>query len=257
MIIENYGTGERCKETLRKLLLAEAEGILPADINRCILLPVPTTRDSVHLSDTEKLLDAVFSDVTEGDVVAGYGIGSERTRFLTERGAVVYDASLDEKFLTENAEVTAIGALGYILTSTDKIPKDVKFMIVGYGRIGAALLRMLLFHNATVTVASGREKTCIDLGECGIDAVYMPRGSALPRTDASIIINTAPTDLSSSFEEDTLPEGVRVIELASGNNFKGISGVERLPSIPDRSYGKTAAKRDYSAVLRAMKDAYE
>ncbi|MBR5139667.1 MAG: hypothetical protein IKV16_01305 [Clostridia bacterium] len=257
MIIENYGTGERCKETLRRLLLAEADGALPPEINRCILLPIPTSRDSIHLSGTEKLLDAIFSDVKSGDFVAGYGIDSERTRALTERGAVVYDASLDEKFLTENAEVTAIGALGYVLTTTDKIPKDIKFTIVGYGRIGAALLRMLLFHNAKVTVASGREKTCIDLGKCGIDAIYMPRGSALPKTDADIIINTAPTDLSASFSGDSVPDGVRVIELASGNNFKGISGVERLPSIPDRSYGKTAAGIYFSAIMRAIREAYK
>lgn len=257
MIIENYGAGERCKETLRRLLLAEADGLLPKGIKRCILLPVPTTRDHVHLSGTEKLLDAIFSDVTEGDFVAGYGIDRERTLFLKERGAVVYDASLDEKFLAENAYVTAVGALGYILTCSDKIPKDLKFTIVGYGRIGSELLRMLLFHNASVTVVSGREKTCIDLGECGINAVHMPRGSALPKTDADIIINTAPTDLSASFTEDAPPEGVRIIELASGNNFKGISGVEKLPSIPDRSYGKTAARIYFSAIMRAIEEAYK
>lgn len=256
MIIENYGVGARCKETLRLLLSAEADGLLPSGIKRYILLPIPSTRDKVHLTGTQKLLEVIFSEVGEGDFVAGYGIEESSILSMKERGALVYDASLDEKFLTENADATALGALGYILTTSDKIPSDTKFAIVGYGRIGSALLRMLLFFKAKVTVLSGREKTCLDLGKCGVDTVYMPRGSApLAEVDADIIINTAPTDLSASFDGDALPENLRVIELASGNNFRGISGVEKLPGIPDKSYGKTAARLYFEGIMRAVKEA--
>jgi hypothetical protein len=48
---------------------------------------------------------------------------------------------------------------------------------------------------------------------------------------------------------------VRVIELASGENFRGIEGVERLPSIPDRFYGKSAGKTYFSYIVKRMKEA--
>lgn len=242
MTIENFGSGARCKETLRLLLLAEAEGKIPDSVKRCILLPIPTSKDKIHLTGTDKLLSEVFRDAKKGDFVAGYGIDKEAKRQMRENGAIIYDALDDENFLTENAQLTALGALGYILSTSDKAPSDLKIAIVGYGRIGSRLLRMLLFLGGDVRVLSGRERTCIDLAEIGINATLLPRGSALPTENLDIILNTAPSDFSASFTGDSLPCGLRVIELASGNNFKGIDGIEKLPGIPDKSYGKSAGK---------------
>ena len=242
MTIENFGAGVRCAEAMRRLVSAEAEGRFPTAIKRCILLPIPTTKDKIHLTGTDRLLSEALSNVKAGDFVAGYGIDREEKARMKERGAIVYDALDDEDFLTENAELTALGALGYILSTTDKAPSDLNIAIVGYGRIGSRLLRMLLFLGGRVRVFSGRERTCIDLAQMGINTTLLPRGSALPTASFDIIINTAPTDFSASFVDDSLPKGLRVIELASGNNFRGIDGVEKLPGIPDKSYGKSAGK---------------
>ncbi len=255
MIIENYGAGERCAETLRLLLLADSKKELSPRIKRCILLPIPTTRDRIHLSGTDKLLLEVFAEVKEGDLVAGYGIDDESKLLMRSLGAIVYDALDDEDFLSENAEETAIGALGYILSTSKKTPKDTRFAIVGYGRIGSRLVRLLLFLGGSVKVYTGSEKTSVCLGECGIDVQLVARGVPLPKTDADILINTAPTDLSASFPEGKLPKGLRVIELASGENFRGVEGVERLPGIPDRSYGKSAGRTYFSRILEYVKEA--
>ena len=254
MIIENFGVGPRCAEALRLLLSAEAEGLFPDSVKRTVLLPVPTTRDKVHLSGTDKLLLEIFSDVGKGDFIAGYGIDERDKTLMRKRGAIVYDALEDEDFLSENAEETAFGALGYILTTTDKAPSDLSAAIVGYGRIGSALLRLLLFFGARVTVFSGREDTCISLLESGVEARLLERGAPIPKCDADIIINTAPTDLSKSFEGGKRPKRQRLIELASGENFKGIEGVERLPSIPDKCYGKSAGRTYFEGMLRYVSE---
>ena len=254
MTIENFGTGARCAEALRLLLGAEADGRLPPSVKRIVLLPVPTSRDKVHLSGTDNLLAEVFSDVGEGDFVAGYGISEDAKCDMRKRGAKVYDALDDEEFLAENAEETAIGALGYVLSTTDTAPRDTRFAIVGYGRIGSRLLRLLLFLGARVKVYTGREETCISLSECGVDAHYIRRGAPIPTSDTDIIINTAPQDLSESFENGKLPPYLRVIELASGENFKGIEGIERLPGIPDKSYGKSAGRTYFSRILKYVSE---
>ena len=254
MIIENFGVGARCAETLRLLLCAEAEGQLPESVKRLMLLPIPTTRDKVHLCGTDKLLGEVFADAREGDFIAGYGIDEKSKLSMRERGAIVYDALDDEDFLTENAEQTAIGALGYILSTTKTTPRDTRFAIVGYGRIGSRLLRMLLFLGGAVKVYTGRESTCLFLGECGVDAHFLARGAPIPKSDTDIIINTAPADLSSSFEDGRLPRELRVIELASGDNFKGIEGIERLPGIPDKSYGKSAGRTYFNTIMNYLSE---
>ncbi len=254
MIIENYGAGERCAETLRLLLLADSKGELPSSIKRCILLPIPTTRDKIHLSGTDKLLLEVFAEVKEGDLIAGYGIDEQSKLLMRSLGAIVYDALDDEDFLAENAEETAIGTLGYLLSTSKKTPKDTRFAIVGYGRIGSRLVRFFLFLGGSVKVYTGSEKTSVSLGECGIDAHLLSRGQPLPEIDADVLINTAPTDLSASFPAGKLPRGLRVIELASGENFKGVEGIERLPGIPDRSYGKSAGRTYFSRIVKYAKE---
>ena len=254
MIIENFGTGARCAQTLRLLLSAEADGLLPDSVKRLVLLPIPTSKDKVHLSGTDKLLDEVFSDAKEGDFFAGYGIDKETKESIREMGGIVYDALDDEDFLCENADETAIGALGYILSTTETVPRDTRFAIVGYGRIGSRLLRMLLFLGGAVKVYTGKESTCLSLCECGVDAHLILRGEPIPKSDTDIIINTAPTDLSSSFDKGPLPKGLRVIELASGENFKGIEGVERLPGIPDKSYGKSAGRSYYNSIMKYVSE---
>ena len=219
MIIENYGAGARCAETLR-LLIASENKKLSQTVKRIILLPVPTSKDKVHLCGTDKLLTEVFDGAGNGDLIAGYGINDNEKLAMRKRGAIVYDALDDEDFLAENAEQTALGTIGYILTTSNSVPSDMKFAVVGYGRIGSRLVRMLLFLGAKVKVYTGRRETSISLGECGIEAHLLNRGDPLPKSDADVIINTAPTDLSTSFKDGRLPKNLRVIELASGGHSR-------------------------------------
>ena len=68
-----------------------------------------------------------------------------------------------------------------------------------------------------------------------------------------ILINTAPKDMSASFEGGRIPEGARVIELASGKNFKGVEGVENLPALPERMFPESAGRTYFDAASRFLK----
>ena len=43
-----------------------------------------------------------------------------------------------------------------------------------------------------------------------------------------------------------------MIEVASGDNFAGVSGVVRLPSIPDRLYPESSAKLYFEGIKRHL-----
>ena len=250
MIIENLGVGERCEQTLRLLAEASEKGEIPHSVKRIFLLPIPTSRDKIHLSGTEKLVSDVFGATRRGDLVAGYCIDKSEKKKMMDRGVLIYDACDDEDFLEKNAEESALGALGYILSSTKTTPKDTSFSIIGYGRIGSALARMLLFLGGNVCIYTKRESVCIELGECGVRAQLFD--TLHPKIDekTDILINTAPTDLSELFPTGAPPSSMRVIELASGNNFGSVKPIERLPSIPDRYYGRSAGRTYFSSIMK-------
>ena len=258
MKIENYGIGPRCAEVMRRLVVWDTEGNIPRAVGRIILLPIPTARDRVHITGTDRLVCEVLADVGEGDLVVGYGIAEDDAAYISAVGAYCFDAALDENFLEENARISALGAIGYILTTSDKVPSDLTVGIIGYGRIGKELVRSLLFYGASVRVYTSKKLTQMELGECAIDTVYMPRGEEIipEPTSCDIIINTAPTPLGKTFPSGRIPDGLRVIELASGNNFSGVDGVEKQMSIPDKMYARSAGGAYFRAIKRYVEGVF-
>lgn len=253
MKIENYGSGGRTRELMRCLLSLDGEGGAPPWVERIIILPIPTSRDGVHITDTDRLICEVLSDISPGDFVAGYAIPPEDVEIVEAQGGVCFDASGDGVFLRENARISALGALGTLLTSCGASPEDLAIGVVGYGRIGAYLTEMLMYHGGRVIVYTSNNATRLRLGELGVPTLAYDRGTGvLPEVGAlDVLINTAPIPLGATFPEG-IGEGLTVIELASGNNFAGVEGVVRLPSIPDRLYPTTAGRIYFEAVKRAM-----
>ena len=247
MSIETYGTGER--------LRSAAAQLAPYAVSRhFVLLPIPSTRDGICVTNTEIPMSETLTGVGEGSVVVGYGMPNTYVNDARGRGALTLELSGDEDFLSENAYITAVGALGYILTTEGRIPSDAVFGVVGYGRIGSQILRMLLFLGARAVVYTSRELTHLELGECGVRSVCIA-GAVDGKYDFSgvdILINTAPRDMSASFPEGRVPRGMRVIELASGKNFSGVEGVEPLPSLPGRMYPASAGRAYAAATLNFL-----
>ena len=254
MKIENYGVGERCAEVMRRLLVSEARGEISKSISRIILLPIPTSRDKVHITGTDKLLSEAVSGACQSDAVFGYGIPKSVRAEMERAGALVFDVLECEDFQRENAYITALGTIGYILTEIKEIPSSLSFGIVGYGRIGKELIRLLLFLGARVRVYTSKELTRIELGECGVETSLTDYRSKIDLDGIDVLINTAPTDLSSSFPLGAC--GVRIIELASGNNF-GDTEVTRLMSIPDKMYPKSAGAAYFRAIEKHIKEVKE
>jgi Trk K+ transport system NAD-binding subunit len=119
-------------------------------------LPVPTTKDGVTVYGADITLDAVTESAEGTDVIVGYGLPSETVAKLEAKKCRVIDALYDEEFLCANAELTAIGTLGHILSTERTSPGELSFGIIGYGRIGRRLVRHLLFLGADVKVFTSK-----------------------------------------------------------------------------------------------------
>lgn len=244
MNIETYGSGERLMHAARLSSSLCAKHL--------VLLPVPTTRDGMHVTGTDIPLTDALSNVASESTVFGYAIPESYKDKVEEVGARVVDLAEDEEFLLENAILTAIGAVGYLLTSSKRAIKGLHVGIVGYGRIGSSLTDLLLFFGARVRVYTSKMLTRVELGESGVesrlsDELYSGRGDI---EELDVLINTAPRDMRTAFSDGKIPFGKRVLELASGKNFEGICGVEYLPGIPEKYYPESAGDVYYSAILK-------
>ena len=210
------------------------------------ILPIPTSRDGVHLTGSDKTLASVAAEACEGELYLGYDIPRFVSDALVGVGARVVDAALDEEFLLANARLTALGAVAYLLTGGSVSPDELRVGVVGYGRIGKALVRMLLALGTEVRVYSKRRGVVMCLADSGADATLIADGDPLPECD--ILINTAPATI---FNSEKGGEGTRIIELASGSNF-GTREVERLPALPNRYFPESAGRAYALSLLRGI-----
>lgn len=256
MNIRTYGTDERlvfCREYLYRAHLEGVEEIL--------LLPIPSSRGV----DKERVLSIVGeslekresrADLRRGEtVVVGYGIPKDIKEELAPLGVLFVDVSKAEEFLAENSRLTAIGTVGRLLYEENAAPCELSIGIIGLGRIGRALLGLLLPFGAIPVVFTANEGARAELGVSGIACA--PYGALNDEKTLreigsfDYLINTAPARIVGEAVAPALRD-VKIIELASGDNFPEGLDVVRLPSLPARKYPKSAGKCLARSVLRML-----
>ena len=243
MIIHSYENGPRadaCVEYLRRSGCSKL-------VEEIVLLPIPTTRDNSTILNTKVYINDVIDALDGETMVSGYGLPCGFCDEAEQRGAMALDLALDEEFLSENAELTALCALGILLNSSRVSIREMRIGVVGYGRIGKRLTNMLLYLGASVRVFTSREDLRLDLCEYGVATAASAKDADLSGLD--ILINTAPATI---FDKDLIPQGLRIIELASGDNFAGVAGVEKYPSVPAKMFPLSAGRAWGRAIERFL-----
>lgn len=242
MIIRTFGGGRRLSECERTVALG-----LFGD-KRIFITPIPTTRDKIYITGSDVRLTELLTMLRSGDVVAGYNLPIEFLTIAEKKGALVYDGATDERFLKENAELTARGTVGYILTHCDRDISDMSVGIVGYGRIGSDLVRWLLLYGAKIRVFTNRDQVMEELGRMEIGASYPYESDKLSELD--LLINTAP---ARQIDVSHLSEKCRIIDLASGNIFDPDDRLIKLSSVPENYYPITSGRLYGEGILRKVR----
>lgn len=247
IIYENSVRAQYLVESLR------CSGLL-LRYNKVYILPIPSSRDGVKITGTDFALESLADSVGKGDLVVGYGLSDELCRGIISSGAMLADSSRDEEFLLENARITAEATVGILLSLGERSLSDLSVGIVGYGRIGRALLPTLLYLGARAVVYSGREAQRLELSSLGVSALDYKEASP---DDVDVFVNTAPSDVLYRGLGNALRESQRtVIELASGENFGGGADdgldVRKYPSLPSRAFPRSAGEAWARSVERLI-----
>lgn len=241
------------KDERLKVCAALLEEKPPPKQASIMLLPIPVSRDGEHITGTEKNFSELLNDCEPGEALVAYAAPKKLRELASEKGALLLDPERDEEYVAANALLTAIGTLGRILTEERRAPCQLSIGVIGYGRIGQSLVRLLMFLGAEVKVFTSKAELRRDLqmlGISGVDSCALSEnyGALL---DLDILINTAPVTLLAENAAKALSH-TRVIELASGKNIPDAIPHEIWSAIPANMYPVSAARELYASVVRML-----
>ena len=225
-----------------------AEIISAADL---IVLPIPVSRDGITLNapmTTKTIpLDGLAAALRKGQTVAGGGFSAALKDAIRAKGCTLYDSLTDERFALPNALATAEGAIALAITETADLLADTDCAILGYGRIGKRLSRLLMAMGARVTVFARKASARAEATATGC--------AALPLTDVPanlsrhpLIFNTIPARLFDFGK--LLPTGGTVIDLAPIYDAVESPRVIRAASLPAK-YAPGFAGRPFGECILA------
>ena len=251
-----FGGGREYGDAVRAKTLSDA-----VHGARVVVLPVHFSQDgkkiSTPLSEEEIYLGELLR-LMEKDQFLLAGVVSKAFYGVCEaRGITVEDYMANEELAVMNAVPTAEGALSIAIEASPKTIKDSKIIVIGYGRIGKILSRMLRALDADVTVCARRREAVTWAQACGCKGAYM---NALPYAEADIIFNTVPTMVLGRDLLQTLPKDTLIIDLASKPGGVDLESAKRLGldviwalSLPGKVAPVTAGEYIKETVISLMK----
>lgn len=157
----------------------EAEAFSPLSL---LVLPYPATRDGHTVAGTS----LPFSSLPLPPALPLFG---GRVPAPWREGRRSGDAEDNERYLCENAYLTAAAGVATALRAGERAFFRVTAGVVGYGRIGKETARMLRALGAAVTVYVRREAAREEAAKDGFRAALLGEGVRVPE---DLLFGTAP-----------------------------------------------------------------
>lgn len=186
-----------------------------------LILPLPVTRDGVHVftpldSSADISFDALAESLTHRPHMQIFGgrIPHEWTHRLNALGCTVTDYYDREDVQIQNARITAEGAIMTAMEMTDVGLLGTPIAVIGYGRIGQFLSRMLVALGAKVTVYARRAASLAQASSDGCATRHISELSSLTK-GYNVIFNTVPSRLIGKDILSVMPCETLLVDLAS------------------------------------------
>lgn len=192
--------------------------------------------------------------VAEGQVAVAPRLTQEEKAALEKAGAQYVEYQALEECVLAHAAITAENAIGIAIASSSKTLFDSRILVVGFGRIGRQLARMLRGMGCRAAVSARRAE---DLAEISIIGCRPVETRQLRREIGGfdLVINTVPSLVLGREVLERAADGTFIIDLASapgGTDFDaagkiGLRAVQAL-ALP----GKMTPVSSAMAIRRAV-----
>lgn len=227
-----------------------------------VILPFPLSPDGITLncSDEDKpSLREIFTAISEicgsGARVYGGAVKERSREIAASFGIELIDYGAFEEIALENAVPTAEAAVLMAMQILNITVRSSKFAVIGYGRCGSELARLLKAMGGTVCAVARSEKDRARMRNDGITPLdFHSLTEAVNGTD--ITFNTVPFNVIDCDTLSRLADSRIIIELASAPG-----GVDRecaahygvkvihAPSLPGKYAPKSAAEIIARAII--------
>ena len=218
-----------------------------------IVLPMPSTKGGMVplLSlETAYPLETVLRNMRSGAALVGGFLEGTPER----AGIKVINLLASERFAQANAWPTAEGAIRIALERTERTLKGSRCTVMGYGRIGKDLVKLLRSFGADVVATARRTEQLEDIAALGVLAVHTD-DLLEACLDSNFIFNTIPHVLLDEEKLRRLRRDVIIIDLASspfGVDFNASTRLkldaQAYQSLPGRMFPRTAADIIYTCI---------
>lgn len=181
-----------------------------------VVLPIPVTRDGVHLNapmaKSPIMLSQIVLALYSGQTVAGGTLPKAIAEAIRAKGCEIYDYQTDEDFALHNALATAEGAIAMAISESPHLLAGSRCTVIGFGRIGKQLCRLLKAMGAKVTVLARKSTDRTLAATMGYTAHPINDGEAVLQ-QSTLIFNTVPVCLYDFDRLEIAPDAI-VIDLA-------------------------------------------
>ncbi|MEW6106328.1 MAG: dipicolinate synthase subunit DpsA [Bacillota bacterium] len=176
-------------------------------------------------------------------------VGAARPRlkeFAARHGVTLVEVTEDDEVAIRNSIPTAEGAVQIAMEELPVTIHSCRAVVVGFGRVGITLARVLLALGARTTVAARNLAQLARAGEMGASTVHLS-SLAQATSDADVVFNTVPAIVLTEEVLKGMKPGALIIDLASqpgGTDFQaaaryGIRTVHAL-GLPGKVAPRTA-----------------
>lgn len=211
-----------------------------ADVTH-LLLPVPSFNADGSLRGGGSI-ESLLRQLPERVCILGGNLNHSALA-----GYPTVDLLQDQRYVAQNAAITAHCALKYIINALPVTLAGEPILIIGWGRIGKCLARLLRNLDARVTVCARRETDRAMAQALGCDSME-------PDHEVSgfrVIVNTAPASVISDARITQCRPDCFKLDLASVQGLPG-QDVVWAKGLPGKDAPETSGKLIADTVIRLL-----
>jgi len=205
----------RDKRIINIKYMYEKEGkVVEKHLNaKYIICPTPFSKDKEYITGTDIKCKDIL-DICRGKILFAGAIPMGMKEELAKEGITYYDLMDYDDLAILNSIPTAEGAIKVAMEKTDITICNSNVLILGFGRIGKVLSKMLSGLGANVYCEARKEKDLAQIRAMGYNDVDLDNLEAyLPKAD--YIFSTIPYMILDKDMLDLVKDDVCIIDLAS------------------------------------------
>lgn len=214
-------------------------------LSKAVVFPYPFSRDKITISTTKYDILKIKEALRQDCVVFGGGI----LNFFENK---TIDYAKDENFLLKNALYTAEGATLIAKQNTNYSLSDLNILIVGNGRIGKYLSKILSAYCEKITVSARKQSDFDYLKTRSLKYFHTNKQENLSEFD--LIFNTVNQKALNDIAIKSIKNDVLIIDLASKNSglFKEQNYID-AKALPTKFCALSSAKAIYNIICNTLK----